>query len=361
VSARAWALFAAVSVVWGVPYLFIKLAVDDGVSPTFLAWSRVTIGALLLLPLAIRAGALRGLRERAGVLVAYSIAEIVLPFPLIAYGEQHVASSLAAILIATAPLIVAVLAIRFDPTERATGLRLAGLLVGLAGVVALLGIDVAGNAKELLGAAAILCAAVGYAIGPMLVKRRFGDVDPIGPVTGSLVISAVLLAPAAGAALPAHVPSAKAIAALVVLGVVCSATAFLLYFGLIAEVGAGRALVITYINPVIAVALGVVFLGEHPGAGAVAGLLLILAGSWLSTDGRLPPGLGRRATRAQAASARRRWSSASARSLNRSSSAARISSSEPVMTVPSSNRSVGISSVPVLRRSSSRSARSAGT
>ena len=151
-SARAWALFAAMSLVWGIPYLFIKVAVDGGMPPAFIAWVRCVLAAAILLALAHRAGLLASLRGHWRWLLAYALAEIVVPFPLIAAGEQHVTSSLAAILIAAVPLFIALLAIRFDPEERATGRRLVGLVVGLAGVVVLMGIDVAGETDELLGA-----------------------------------------------------------------------------------------------------------------------------------------------------------------------------------------------------------------
>jgi drug/metabolite transporter (DMT)-like permease len=291
VSARAWAIFGAVSVLWGIPYLFIKVAVDDGVSPAFLAWVRVILAAALLLAIAWRAGTLGTVRGHWHWLAIFAVAEITIPFPLIAAGEQHVASSLAAIIIATAPLFVALLAIRFDASERVNGRRLAGLLIGLLGVVALVGIDVAGRSSELLGALAVLAAAFCYAVGPMVLKRHLAGLDQRASMGAALAIAAVLLTPAVALDLPSAPLTGQAVAALVVLGILCTAAAFVLYGMLIAEVGAGRALVITYINPVVAVALGVAILGEHPGAGAIAGLLLILAGSWLSTDGRLPPGL----------------------------------------------------------------------
>ncbi|MEA2292813.1 MAG: hypothetical protein QOE86_452, partial [Solirubrobacteraceae bacterium] len=177
-SPRAWAAFAAVSILWGIPYLFIKVAVDDGVAPLFLAWVRVTLAAVVLLALARRAGVLAAARARWRWVAAYAVIEIAIPFPLIAEGERHVSSSLAAILISAVPMIVALLALRFDPAERVTGVRLAGLLIGFGGVVALVGIDVAGRGGELLGALAILLAAVGYAAGPMLLNRRFADLDP---------------------------------------------------------------------------------------------------------------------------------------------------------------------------------------
>ncbi|MEA2248136.1 MAG: hypothetical protein QOH46_2665 [Solirubrobacteraceae bacterium] len=278
------------STVWGIPYLFIKVAVDDGVSPGFLAWSRVVLAATVLLALAWHAGTLPSLRGRWRWLILFAVVEIAVPFPLIAEGERHIDSSVAAIVIATAPLIVAILALRFDASERVSGARLAGLLIGLGGVAALVGIDIAGRADELLGAAAILVAATGYAAGPMILNRKLADADPRATMGASLAVAGILLTPLAAAGAPAAVPPARAVAALLVLGLVCTAAAFVIYSGLIAEIGPGRALVITYVAPVVAVALGTTVLGERPGAGAIAGLLLIIAGSWLSTGGRVPPG-----------------------------------------------------------------------
>jgi drug/metabolite transporter (DMT)-like permease len=292
-SARAWTLFAAVSVLWGIPYLFIKLAVED-LSPVMVAWGRIVVAFAVLLPYAVHKGALRGLGRHWKPLLIYSIVEIVLPWPLIGFGEQRVSSGLAAILIAAVPLVVALMALRVDPDERAEGSRLVGLLVGFGGVVLLLGLDVAGRPGELLGALAILVAAVGYAAGPMIIKHRFGNLDPLGPVTASMGISALVLTLPALGSVPSSVPPSDTIISVLVLGLACSALAFLLFFALIGEVGPGRATVITYVNPVVAVALGVTLLGESLGPSAVAGLLLILAGSWLSTGGRLPPGLMRR-------------------------------------------------------------------
>src|SRR5919197_5183275 len=290
-SARAWAAFGAVSALWGLPYLFIKIAVEDGVSPAFLAWVRVVLAAAILLALAWRAGALGWLRGRWRWLAVFAVSEVAVPFPLIAAGEQHVASSLAAIIVAAAPLFVALLALRFDESERVTGSRLVGLFVGLSGVVALVGIDVAGRSDELLGALAVLGAAFGYAVGPMVLKRHLRDLDPRASMGAALMVAAVALTPPAVVSAPSSLPSGSALVALAVLGLFCTAAAFVFYGALVAEAGPGRALVITYVAPVVALALGVAVLGEHPGAGAVVGLLLILAGSWLSTDGRLPPGL----------------------------------------------------------------------
>ncbi len=294
-SPRAWIAFAAVSTLWGIPYLFIKVAVDDGVPPAFLAWVRVVLGGAVLLGLAWSAGVLAPLRGRWRWLAVFAVVEIVFPFPLIAAGEQHVDSSLAAIIVAAAPLFVALLALRFDDSERVGGARLVGLLIGLVGVIALVGIDATGSGEELLGAGAILLSAFCYAVGPMLLKRHLADLDPRASMGAALAIAALILTPAALLAPPQATPSTSALASLVILGIFCTAAAFWFYGALVAEAGAGRALVITYIAPVVAVALGVAVLGERPGAGAAAGLLLILAGSWLATGGRIPPGFGGRA------------------------------------------------------------------
>jgi drug/metabolite transporter (DMT)-like permease len=302
-SARAWFLFCAVSLVWGVPYFFIKVAIEADVPPGFVAWSRVTLGAALLLPLAMRRGVLRGLGEYKWPIAAYAACEITIPFTLIAIGEQLVSSSLTAILIASVPLVLALLATRFSPDDRPTRARLVGLLVGLGGVVALLGIDVAGRPYELLGAVLILVATVGYATAPIIVRRRLSDLDPLGPVSVSLALAATVLLPAAIVAPPDQIPPLDAFLALTVLGAVCTALGLMLFFELIAEAGPSRASVITYMNPVVAVVLGVVVLNERVSVTSVAGLVLILTGSWLATGGvpyRRPHGRAR-ASRPEAA------------------------------------------------------------
>jgi drug/metabolite transporter (DMT)-like permease len=285
VSARAWLLFAAVSVVWGVPYFFIKVAVDADVPPGFVAWSRVALGAALILPPAVRRGALRHLGERRGAIAGYAACEVIVPFTLISLGEQAVSSSLTAILIASMPLMVALLSVRFAPEDRPAGLRLVGLVLGLTGVAALVGLDVAGERDELLGALGILLATLGYATAPLIVQRRLADLDPLGPVAAALALATVVLLPVALASPPSEVPPLDALGSLVALGAVCTALGLVLFFRLIAVAGPSRASVITYVNPLVAVVLGVLVLGEALGTASIAGLALILAGSWLATRG----------------------------------------------------------------------------
>ena len=285
---RAWLLFILSSVIWGVPYLFIKIAVDAGIAPAFIAWSRIALAAALLLPLAIRRKVLQGLRERTAAIIGYTACEVAVPFILISIGEQYITSSLTAILVATMPLMVALLSLRLMPGEHLSGKRLLGLLIGFAGVVALLGFDVAGRATELLGAALALVATLGYAIAPIIVSRRLSDLDPLGPVTASLLIATVALLPPAIATFPSQLPSVSALIAIAVLGIICTAAGLLVFFRLIAEAGPSRASVITYVNPLVAVIVGVVTLGERLSLVSVAGLGLILVGSWVSTGGSHP-------------------------------------------------------------------------
>jgi drug/metabolite transporter (DMT)-like permease len=282
VSARAWAGFLGLSVLWGIPYLFIKIAVDDGIPPVFLAWVRVVLGAAVLLALAARAGSVGAVRGQGRWIVVYAVVEICLPFPLIAAGEQHVSSSLAAILIATVPAFVALLSLRFNRSERLTPIRAAGLVLGFAGVVALVGIDVAGDPDELLGAGAILLAAFGYACGPMLYQRHFGALEVRAAMGWALAAAAVVLTPFALLGPPDAVTTDAAIA-IVVLGFACTAGAFALFAKLIITIGAARTAVITYVAPVVAVVAGVLVLDETIGPGSLIGLVLILAGSWLAT------------------------------------------------------------------------------
>lgn len=292
VSRRSWIAFAVCSVLWGIPYFLIKIAVEDH-SPAFVAWARVALGAAVLLPIAWKVGAFRGMRGRWRIVFVFAIIEITIPFTLIPVGEVYISSSMAAILIAAVPLTIALMTIRFDPSEAVRGLRLAGLIVGLVGVVMLVGIEVAGKPRELLGAASILVATVGYAAGPMLIRMKMSDLHPMGPVAAALGIAALVMTPAGIITMPSSTPDGQVIASLAILGVACTAVALATMFFLVAEAGPSRASIVTYVNPVIAVALGIAFLDESLGAASVAGLLLILAGSWFATGGKPPGGLAR--------------------------------------------------------------------
>jgi drug/metabolite transporter (DMT)-like permease len=284
---KGWLLFIAMSVFWGIPYYFIKIAVQQ-LDPGIVVLSRVGIAALILAPVAILSKQWKPPYKRWGAVVALACIQIAVPFLLISYGEQHIASSLTALLIAAEPLLVALFALIFDSSERVRGLRLAGLFVGIGGVIVLLGFDVGGDRQRLLGAGMVLLATACYAISALLMKRpAIASLPSLGVVTIECSTTFIVIAPLALTRLPSHVPSLPVIASLLALGLICTALAYVTFFALIAEVGASRGTVFTYVNPAISVLLGVLLLGEPLGAATIAGFILIIAGSWLSTGGAL--------------------------------------------------------------------------
>jgi drug/metabolite transporter (DMT)-like permease len=281
---RASATFLAVAVLWGIPYALIKVALEHGATPLLIAWARVAIGAVVLLALAAGRGKLAGLHRHPVALVAIAVCDVAGPFTLLTFGEQQVSSSLAGILVATTPLFVGAMAAVIRSGERPSRRGWLGLLLGFGGVIVLLGVQHGGD----LGAAGlILVAAGGYAVATLLV-RRLDTLDPIGISAVVLAISTALLAPSAAASLPtAATPTAWA--ALGALGVLCTAAAFALYYALIAQVGATRAALSVYLAPVFSVAAGALALGEPLTTSALAGLGLILGGSWLARHGPRQP------------------------------------------------------------------------
>jgi drug/metabolite transporter (DMT)-like permease len=276
------------SLLWGIPYLLIRIAVAD-LSPVVLVFARTAIGALVLAPLAIRLRAFVGLRPLFGWLIVLTMFEVTVPFLLISFGEQHISSSLTGLLIASVPLLVAILAMRVDASERVHGWRLAGLLIGLAGVALVLGLDLGGDRLALLGGVMILLASLCYAAGVLVIRLRLGGVSQVGVAIAPLIVNSIVLAVPAALLAPHTVPPLTVILAVVVLGVACTGGAFVAYFTLIQEAGAARASVVTYINPAVAVALGALLLHEPIGPATIAGFVLIVLGSWLATTGgRLP-------------------------------------------------------------------------
>ena len=297
-SRRGWVLFLALSVIWGVPYLLIKVAVD-GVHPSVVVFLRTLIGAALLLPVAGLRGELMPALRRWRPLLLFTAVEITVPWLLLTEAERKVTSSFAGLLVAVVPLIGAVLAVLSGSTDRLTRDRLVGLLVGFAGVAALLGIDLHGAHGQALAAVFILLTAVGYALGPMIVATALADVPPMGVIAMALGINAVVYLPFAVYDAPSATPSGGVIWSVVGLGVLCTAAAFLVFFALIAEVGPQRATVITYLNPAIAILLGVSLRGEKFTTGMAVGFPLVLLGCWLATGRRrapVPEGPGLEAT-----------------------------------------------------------------
>jgi drug/metabolite transporter (DMT)-like permease len=286
-SRRALLLFAATSVIWGSSFLFIRVAVQH-MPASAVVFGRTVLGAAFLVPLAVRNGAFRGLRGAVLPLVVVTVLDMAGPTFLTAWGEEHISSSTAGILTATDPLFTAVLALWLIRSEAVSRKRFAGLIIGLAGVIALLGVGFQDHLEELLGAGAVLLSALGYAGAALLYRRWLADVPALG-VTALMTVlsSAAFLAPAA-ADLPRRAPTATSLLALAALGIVNTGVAYWLFYLLIDEAGAATAAVITYMMPVVAVLLGVGLLGESLTVGAMAGLVLIALGAWLAT-GRQPP------------------------------------------------------------------------
>ena len=281
-SARAWIAFAALGVIWGVPYFFIKLAVME-MSPWVVAWSRVTLAALVLLPIAWHRGALHTLGEHKLPILAFAVIEFAIPFSAISLGERWIDSSVAGILIASVPLTVTLISRFFGLHEPLGTWRLAGLLLGFLGVVTLLGFGSIHGALGWAGAGCMLLAAIGYAVGPLIIQRHLQGLDSIGPIAASLATSSVLLLVPALLTFPSAWPSTLALGSIAILGLACTAVAMLLMFYLVSHAGPSRATVITYINPAVAALLGVLLLHEQLGVGGVTAFAMILAGSWLAT------------------------------------------------------------------------------
>lgn len=285
---------AATAALWGASYMFIKVALDDDVSEGTIIFLRTLLGAFVLVPLALRAGALRPLLERGWWTLALALAQVIVPFALITWGENHIPSGLAGILIASSPLFVALTAVWVDQEERSSGWGLVGILLGMAGIVVLFGADLSGGTGELVGGLMLVGAALTYAFAVLIVKRGFTGVPPVGVAASTMVISSVAYLPLALATFPTEVPSTGAVASLVVLGAGGTGVAFLAFYTLIADVGPARASVIAYLAPLFSVTYGAVVLEETVTAGAVGGLVLVLAGSWLAAQRRLPAWAARR-------------------------------------------------------------------
>lgn len=282
---RVWVAFATVAVLWGLPYFFIKIAIGE-LSPVFVAWARLALGAAVLLPVAASRGAVLPIFGRWRWALLLAVTYYAVPFTLIPIGETFIPSSLTAIIISFVPLTITLISL---PVTRPSRVEVAGLVTGVVGVALLVGVDVGGQARELIGVACILAVTVLYAVGPLIISRRLGGLDPIGTTATTTAAAAILLTPLALAQWPAHVPSGGVVLALVALGALCTAVALSAYFYVIHEAGPARATVVTYINPAIAVLVGVAVLHEPLTLSALAGMALILAGSYLATAGRASP------------------------------------------------------------------------
>jgi drug/metabolite transporter (DMT)-like permease len=273
------------ALIWGIPYLFIKVAVGE-ITPATLVFLRSLIGASLLLPLAVARNDLAPLAPYWKWLVAYTFVEVAAPWFLVSDAERRISSSLAGLLIAASPSIAAILAVLTGGRDRLDSRRIVGLVLGFGGVAALVGLDV--RADDLGAIGQVVLVSLGYAIGPMIIERKLGHLPSLGVVAASLGITAVVYAPFAFTQLPSTLPSPSVLFAVGVLGVICTALGFVVFFALITEVGAPRATVITYVNPAIALALGVTLLGEPFTVGIAIGFVFIVLGSVLATRRAAP-------------------------------------------------------------------------
>jgi drug/metabolite transporter (DMT)-like permease len=286
VSLRGWTAFVALGIIWGLPYFFIKIAVQE-VPPFALAFSRVALASMILLPIAWRRGALRSLGTRKAAIVAFGLVEFAIPFSLISLGERWISSSVTGILIAMVPLSIALIQHFFGIREALGAWRIAGLAIGFIGVAALLGTGPISGVLGWAGVGCMLVSTLCYAVGPLIIQRHLHDLDSIGPLAASLGVASIILLIPAAVEIPSGLPSVNALASIAVLGIICTAVAMLLMFYLVLHAGASRATVITYINPVVATLLGVLVLDEHLGIGGFIAFALILLGSWLATRGKV--------------------------------------------------------------------------
>jgi drug/metabolite transporter (DMT)-like permease len=288
VSRRSVALLLTLSAFWGASYLFIKVGLDDGMSPWAVVSARTALAALVLVPLAIHRDVLRGLRGRLGPIVALSFLQVVGPLSLIALGEEHISSSLAGILVASAPIFTFLLAFALTGEQRANTSGLAGVAIGVVGVTMLLGVDADGGSDALLGGLMVVTASFGYAVAAWYLKRNITGVEPVATVAGTQVVAALVLLPLGLTHVPDTVPGLDAIGSILTLGVVCTGFAFVIFHTLVASDGPARASLVAYIAPLFSIFYGVVLLDESFTAATLAGLVLILGGSWLAAGGELP-------------------------------------------------------------------------
>jgi drug/metabolite transporter (DMT)-like permease len=278
-SRRGALLFVAVGIIWGIPYFLIRISVRE-LSPAFLVLARTVPASLLLLPFAIRRGGWAQVLRRWRAVVGYTVAEFAIPWLMLFRAEQHLPSSLSGLLIATVPLLALVLLKLTGSHQPISATRMIGILLGLAGVAVLVGFDV--HTGEFVAVGEIAITAVGYAAGPIIIARYLVGLPNLLVITTSLILGSIIYAPFALTNIPHHV-SGETIEAVAGLAFGCTAIGFLAFFALIAEIGPARATVITYVNPAVAVLLGVLALHERFTSGVAIGFPLVILGSYLST------------------------------------------------------------------------------
>jgi drug/metabolite transporter (DMT)-like permease len=283
VTKRGWVLFAAMAVIWGVPYFFIRVAVKE-LEPAVVVFGRTSLAAVVLLLVARRRGAIRPALAHWRPVLAFAVLEMAIPWILLTTAEQHIASGLAALIISSVPIVGAVAAFALGDRSALRLVRVVGIVAGLAGVVLLVGHDLSGDgAPPWWSVAAVLVVVVCYATAPFIITRKLQGVPSLGVISLSLASVAVIYAPIAAWSLPSTMPSARVTLSVLGLALVCTGLAFVVFFELIDEIGPARATIITFVNPVVAIALGALFLDEVITAATVVGFVLVLSGCWLAT------------------------------------------------------------------------------
>jgi drug/metabolite transporter (DMT)-like permease len=287
VSRRAAVLFLALGVVWGIPYLLIKVAIDE-LSPAQLVLARTGLAALILLPIALAQGALRPVLRRWGWLLLFAVVEIAVPWVLLGSAETRLPSSTTGLLVAAVPLAGLVIAFATGRAERLAAVAWLGVVLGIVGVTALVGLDIGGS--DLGAVAEVGVVVIGYAAGPAMLSRPLQGLPGIGIMSAALTVTAVVYVPVVLVTdgVPGALPSAKVIWSVLALAVVCTAAAFMLLFALVNEVGPVRATTITYLNPAVAVVAGAVVLGEPVTVWTIVGFALVVTGSYLVNRGGRP-------------------------------------------------------------------------
>jgi len=279
-SRRGLLLFVAMCVIWGIPYLFIRIAVSE-ISPVMLVFLRTTLGAAILLPIAIGRGELRAVLARWPFVILFAAVEIGIPWVSLSSAEQQVSSSLTGLLISAVPLAATIISPLIGNRDRMGIVNIVGLLIGLAGVATIAGFNI--HASAWFAVVELGVVVIGYALGPAILTRFLSSLPSVGVTATSLAMCAVAYAIPAALQWPRSMPHVEVIASVAVLAVICTAVAFLLFFALIAEVGPVRSTVITYINPAVAAVAGVLVLHESFTVGMAIGFVLVLAGSALAT------------------------------------------------------------------------------
>jgi drug/metabolite transporter (DMT)-like permease len=280
---RGWLLFAAMSVIWGLPYLFIKVAVGH-LEPAVIVFGRTSLAAVVLLALAARSGALRAALPHWKPVLAFAAIEMAGPWLLLTNAEKRLPSGLTGLLVSCVPIFGALAAYALGDRSALRLVRVIGIAVGLGGVALLVGGDVGGSGGiPWLSVGEVLLVCVGYATAPFIVARRLASVPTMGVVAVSVAAVALVVAPLAWISRPADMPPATTLWAMLGLAVVCTGIAFIVFFALIAEVGPAHATLITFVNPAVAVVLGAVVLHEKITAATIGGFVLVLTGCWLAT------------------------------------------------------------------------------